>query len=214
MLLINRTTPTLTTEEHDLSALTPIPPRTTPRPTNQWSGELRGSALEEFSRPTLDTEDADIEFAPVPDDPPPADTPRTASPPASEFTLHGAQIPRQLLQGGTWHVRLNLTDLALLALVFRHATDNLHLHRLNPLMSSTLESLAATFESLTLLALQQAGQVHPGPNSTLHAEQVQAWCQRIVVEGVSERVPPAYDAGTPMSTPEQAPRHSAATEET
>lgn len=214
MLLISRTTPALTTEEHDLSSHTPVPPRTTPRPTDQWSGELKGSALDEVSRPTIETEDADIEFAPVPDDPPPAGSPHTTPPPHPHTTSQGVSMLIEQLQGGTCHLRLNPSDLALFALVLRHATENVHLHRLNPLMPATLESLATAFESATVLALQQTGQVHLEPDTPLTAEAVQAWCQCLVADGVTGTGAVVYATGEGVSATEQKPLKPSGTEST
>jgi hypothetical protein len=214
MLLINRTTPTLSIEEHDLSALSPITPRTSPRPTDQWSGELKSPALDEFSRPTIETDEEDIEFAPVPEESPPAGSPHTTPPPSLRTTPQGDSMFIQQLQGGTCHLRLNLSDLALLALVLRHATENVHLLRLNPLMPSALESLATAFESATILALQQTGHLHLESNIPLTAEAVQAWCQRIVVEGVPDTATPVYGAEDATSTPARESQHPFGREDT
>jgi hypothetical protein len=214
MLLINRTTPTLSIEEHDLSSHTPIPPRTTRRPTDQWSGELKSPALDAFRRPTIETEDEDIEFAPVPEDSPPAGSPHTTPPPSLRTTPQGDSMFIQQLQGGTCHLRLNLSDLALFALVLRHATENVHLLRLNPLMPSALESLATAFESATVLALHQTGQVHLDANTPLTAEAVQAWCQRVVVEGLSKTATPVYRAEDATSAPARESQHPFGREDT
>jgi hypothetical protein len=169
----------------------------------QWSGELKGSALDEFTSPTIETGDADIDFAPVPEDPPPAGSPHTTPRPSLRTTPQGVSMFIEQLQGGTCRLRLNLSDLALLALVLRHATENVHLHHLNPLMPSALESLATAFESATLLALQQAGHLQLESNIPLTAEAVQAWCQRVIVEGLPDIAPPVYRAGATASDPER-----------
>jgi hypothetical protein len=94
-------------------------------------------------------------------------------------------------QGGCL-LHLFTTDLARLAVVLRHATSNEHLLNLHPLMSTTLESLASAFETGTLLGLQQTGHFRMERDAILTAEQVQGWCQRVVVEGAEGRVVPGY----------------------
>ena len=99
---------------------------------------------------------------------------------------------KQFHQGGCL-VHAFATDLALFALAFRHAASNEHLQRLTPLMPTMLESLAATFEGAILLSLQQTGYLDVAGNETLTAEQVQALCQQVVVEGVEKRVKVGYE---------------------
>jgi hypothetical protein len=99
---------------------------------------------------------------------------------------------KQLQHGGCL-IHAFTTDLAIFALVFRHAAGDEALQTLTPLMPTTLDSLASTFESATLLALQQTGHFRAEGDGITTAEQVQAWCQRVVVEGVEGRVVPTYD---------------------
>lgn len=96
---------------------------------------------------------------------------------------------------GTCLLHLFTTDMALLALVLRHATQSEHLQTLTPLLPTTLDSLATAFETGTLIALQQSGHLRMEGDSMLTAEQVQAWCQRVVVEGVEGKAVPEYRTG-------------------
>ena len=98
---------------------------------------------------------------------------------------------KQFHQGGCL-LQVFPTDLALLAVVLRHAASSEHLLDLSPLMSTTLEGLATAFETGTLMALQQTGNLRVEGDTMLTAEQVQGWCQRVVVEGVDGRVVPSY----------------------
>lgn len=94
---------------------------------------------------------------------------------------------------GSYLIQLFTTDLALLALVLRHATENESMLTLTPLMSTTLESLAATFEMGTLITLAQSGHLRLSEEQKLRAEAVQALCQKVVVEGVKARVRVGYE---------------------
>lgn len=100
-------------------------------------------------------------------------------------------------------IQLFTTDLALLALVLRHATEYESLLTLSPLMSTTLESLATTFETGTLITLEQSGHLSLAEEQKLRAEAVQALCQKVVVEGVEARVRVGYatTAGSVASNP-------------
>jgi len=203
MLLIARTTEALTIEECDLRALISASPRTAPRPTDQHSGELKGLALEAFAAPCLpDAEDEDIAFSPVPDDArgaSPLSHP-AAPPPTSPHSLPSQGDPPmhfKHLDHGSSLAHLTTTDLALLALVLRHAASNEDLLRLNPLLPTTLDSLASAFETATLMGLQQAGHVETLPDTPLTAEQVQAWCQRVVVGDIAKRRAPTYSVPAP-----------------
>lgn len=203
MLLIARTTEALPPEERDLRDLISAHPRTAPRPTDQFSGELKGSALEAFAVPCLlDEEDEDIPFSPVPEDaPPPAPQafPAPVPPPLPHTLPHRGTSAMHIKQSrdGMHLVHLTTTDLALLALVLRHATSNEHLLRLNPLLPTALDSLASAFETATLVGLHQMGQVRLEADTPFTAEQVQAWCQRVVAEGLPDRPAPRYTTGTP-----------------
>jgi hypothetical protein len=78
MLVLSRISAALTADERDLSAWLDVAPRTSPRPTDQRSGELTGDLLLAGSAPCIadevdgtdDAEEADIPFSPVPDDAP------------------------------------------------------------------------------------------------------------------------------------------------
>lgn len=201
MLLLSRTSEALSDEEHALSCRTSIPPRTTSRPTDQQSGELKGPMLEAFAAPYIGDEEMDIPFSPVPRDAPASPHAPTIppSPTKGDFTMHFKHFHQ-----GTCLLHLFTPDLALLALVLRHATSNEHLQTLTPLMSTTLDSLASAFETGTLLGLQQTGHVRVEGETMLTAEQVQAWCQKVVVEGVDGRVVPNYSADATTDSNAQA----------
>lgn len=206
MLLITRTTEALSPEERDLRDLIRAHPRTAPRPTDQHTGELKGSALEAFAAPCLlDQKNEDIPFSPVPDDPPlPIPPSRPAAPSASPLPHPRPPIGTTLMhiqqsRDGNHLVHLTTTDLALLALVLRHATSNADLLRLSPLLPTALDSLASAFESATLVGLHQTGHLQLDADTPLTAEAVQALCQKVVVEGVERRVKVAYET-TPATT--------------
>jgi hypothetical protein len=203
MLLIARTTEALSQEERDLRDLISAHPRTAPRPTDQQRGELKGFALEAFAAPyLLDEADEDIPFSPVQDDPPRTSPPSRPAPSSSPLphTLPPTGTSAMHIQqshDGNHLVHLTTTDLALLALVLRHATDNQDLLRLGPLMPTTLDSLASAFENATLVGLHQTGHLQLAPDTPLTAEAVQAWCQRVVAGGLPDRPAPPYIPGTP-----------------
>ena len=100
---------------------------------------------------------------------------------------------KQFHQGGCL-LHIFTTDLALLAVVLRHATSSEHLLDLTPLMSTTLEGLATAFETGTMVALQQTGHLRVEGDAMLTAEQVQGLCQRVVVEGVDGKNMSGYVA--------------------
>jgi hypothetical protein len=199
MLLIARTTEALPAEERDLRDLIRTFPRTAPRPTNQWSGELKGAALTAFAAPCILDEEADLPFSLVPDLP---GTPTTPRPHPASPAPSTPSYPSSLQGGSAMHIRqfhhegcllsLSTTDLALLALVLRHAASNPNLLSLAPLMPTTLDSLASAFETGTLLGLQQAGHLQTARDTPITAEQVQAWCQRVVVGGLNKHPTPTY----------------------
>lgn len=194
MLVVNRTAETLTPDERDLRDLIRAFPRTASRPTDQRSGELKGSSLETFSAPCIGDEGEDIAFSPVPHETDTPTIPQDPTPSLNTNPFRFAGVPTMHIKQfhqGTCLLHLFTTDLALLALVLRHATSNEYLQTLNPLMTTTLDSLASAFETGTLVALQQTGQVRVAGEATLTAEQVQAWCQRVVVEGL-----PGYPTAT------------------
>ena len=96
-------------------------------------------------------------------------------------------------QEGGCQLQAYTTDLALLAVVLRHAAQDDNLQALTPLMSTTLDGLASAFEQSTLITLEQTGHVELAGEENLSAEAVQALCQRVVVEGVEQRVRVAYE---------------------
>jgi hypothetical protein len=199
MLLIARTTEALPAEERDLRDLIRTFPRTALRPTNQWSAELKGAALTAFAAPCILDDEEDIPFSPVPDLPGTPDTPRPTPassapsiPPYPRSPQGDSAMHIQQFHPGGCLLSLSTTDLALLALVLRHAASNPNLLRLAPLMPTTLDSLASAFETGTLMGLQQSGHLQTAPDTPLTAEQVQAWCQCVVVGGIDKRPAPTY----------------------
>jgi hypothetical protein len=93
---------------------------------------------------------------------------------------------------GRCQLQVYTTDLALFAVVLRHAAQDDNLQALTPLMSTTLDGLATAFEQSTLITLEQTGHVELAGEESLSAEAVQALCQRMVVEGVEQRVRVGY----------------------
>jgi hypothetical protein len=197
MLLLNRTLPTLSDEEQHLSSLIPIPTRTAPRPTDQRSGELTGTSLDTFTAPSIadDPDAQDIPFSPVPDDLPPS-MPSPPTSPVAALTGISAMHIKHYEPGGCL-LHAFTTELALLALALRHTAVSDSFYKLTPLMPTTLEGLATTFEMATLITLEQSGHLHLAEEATLKAEDIQALCQRVVTEGIERRVKVAYEPTPP-----------------
>jgi hypothetical protein len=84
---------------------------------------------------------------------------------------------------GSCHLHLFAPDLALFALAFRKATESNELMLLNPLMSTTLDSLAAAFEGALLLGLQQTGMVKNLDDTEITPERIRALCEEVVRQG-------------------------------
>ena len=84
---------------------------------------------------------------------------------------------------GTCHLDLYATDLAIFALAFREASNSNDLAVLNPIMASTLDALATTFERAALVSLQQEGKVPPLQSATMDSDEIQAWCAEVVQHG-------------------------------
>jgi hypothetical protein len=84
---------------------------------------------------------------------------------------------------GSCHLHLFAPDLALFALAFRKATESNDLMLLNPLMSITLDSLAAAFEGALLLGLQQTGMVDDLARTEITAERLRRLCVEVVSHG-------------------------------
>jgi hypothetical protein len=110
---------------------------------------------------------------------------------------------------GSCHLHLFAPDLALFALALRKATESNDLMLLNPLMSLTLDSVAAAFEGALLLGLQQTGMVDDLARTEITAERLRRLCVDVVSHG---DVLPEARRTTPPAEPlaPQDPGHSAA----
>lgn len=84
---------------------------------------------------------------------------------------------------GNCRLHLFAPDLALFALAFRKASESNELMLLNPLISTTLDSLAAAFEGALLLGLQPTGMVKDLTHTEMSAERIRALCEEVVCQG-------------------------------
>lgn len=84
------------------------------------------------------------------------------------------------IQHGACLVECYATDLAVLALALRHASQANDLLVLNPVLSTTLDSLALTFELSASLALRQSGEEVALDRERLTGEHLQVWCEQAV----------------------------------
>ena len=204
MLVLSRDSAALTADERGLPAWWDVAPRTSARPTDQRSGELTGDLLVVGSLACIAdevdvTDEADIPFSPVPDGASVVVASTAFFPSLTSLSPLPRTAPgdttmqfKNFQQGGC-QLQVFTTDLALFAVVFRHAAQDDTLQALTPLMSTTLDGLASAFEQSTLITLEQTGHVRLVGEETLSAEAVQALCQRVVVEGVETRVRVAYE---------------------
>jgi hypothetical protein len=86
----------------------------------------------------------------------------------------------QHIQHGACLVECYATDMAVLALALRHASQANDLLVLNPVLSTTLDSLALTFELSASLALRQSGVEVALDRERLTGEHLQVWCEQAV----------------------------------
>jgi hypothetical protein len=95
---------------------------------------------------------------------------------------------------GNCRLHLFAPDLALFALAFRKASESNDLMLLNPVISTTLDSLAAVFEGALLLGLQQTGMVDDLAHAEITAERIRELCEEVVCQG--DVLPEAQRSGT------------------
>jgi hypothetical protein len=84
------------------------------------------------------------------------------------------------IQHGVCLVECYATDMAVLALALRHASQSNDLLVLNPVLSTTLDSLELTFELSAALSLRQSGVEVALDRERLTGEHLQLWCEQAV----------------------------------
>lgn len=104
------------------------------------------------------------------------------------------------IQHGACLVECYATDLAVLALALRHASQANDLLVLNPVLSTTLDSLALTFELSASLALRQSGVEVALDRERLTGDHLQVWCEQAVRPVAQEEVEAGVGEGCGASS--------------
>jgi hypothetical protein len=121
----------------------------------------------------------------------------------------------QHIQHGVCLVECYATDMAVLALALRHASQAGDILGLNPVLSTTLDSLALTFEFAASLSLRQSGVEVALDRERLTGEHLQLWCEQAVQgerreAGGAERGREEVAAGEGSSVPSNGTRGTSA----
>ena len=88
---------------------------------------------------------------------------------------------------GVCQLDLYASELALFTLIMRDASSSNELLCLNPLMVTTLDSLALTLQQAALVSLQQEGSVPAVDGKPLTSEEIYAICEAVIQRGLVHR---------------------------